>query len=162
MEARTRKEVLRSMQETDDALARELEGTSIEAAARRPAEKEWSIAEVLAHLLICEEYAHARIVRMGHETNPYLSAFDDHTLLEVRGYCSTPAPEILGTLLTFARENQALLAGLSDAQWERTGRHEEKGTITVGYIAGEMLAKHHVEHLGQVRDIKRWLETQSR
>jgi hypothetical protein len=159
-EPRTREEVLRDLRANYDDLARQLDGLSEEAASRQPAEKEWSIKEVLAHLLVCEEFAHTRLVHMVHETDPYLPAFDDHELLEVRGYRSSLAREILSALLAFGHANLALLAGLSDDQWQRTARHEERGRITIGYIADQMLAEHHREHLAQIQDLKEWLATQ--
>lgn len=154
-------ETLRQLRENAQALARVIEGISPEVAAMRHRPGEWSMAEVLGHLLICEEFAHARLVRMVHETDPYLPAFDDHRLLELRGYGSTPAAELLATFQAFARENLALLEGLSPEQWQRGGRHEERGPITIHYIAAEMLAKHHQEHLAQIHDIRKALETGS-
>lgn len=160
MELRPRKEVLRILQANYDESARQLDGLSEEAAGRRPAETEWSIKEALAHLLVCEEFAHARLVRMVHETDPYLPAFDDHQLLEVRGYRAAPGHEALNAFLAFGHENLALLKGLSDEQWQRTGRHEERGPITIGYVADQMLADHHREHLEQIQNLRKWLAVQ--
>jgi len=155
-----RERVLKTLQENYNELSKQLEGISDEAAGLRPAENEWSIKETLGHLLVCEEYAHARLVRMAYETNPYLPAFNDHQLLEIRGYHSTSAQEILNTFLAFGLENLELLKKLDAEQWQRTGRHEERGTITIGYIAEKMLAEHHIEHLGQIQNLKEWIKTQ--
>lgn len=157
---RTREEVLRTLQTNFDELSGQLDGLSEEAAGQRPAEKEWSIKEVLAHLLVCEEFAHTRLVRMTHETAPFLPAFDDHQLLEIRGYHAAPRHGILNTFLAFGHENLVLLKGLSDEQWQRTGRHEERGPITIGYVADQMLADHHREHLEQIQNLRKWLAVQ--
>jgi len=160
MQSVERERVLKTLQENYNELSKQLEGITDEKAGLRPAENEWSIKETLGHLLVCEEYAHARLVRMAYETNPYLSAFNDHQLLEIRGYNSTKAEEILNTFLAFGHENLELLKKLDAEQWQRTGRHEERGTITIHYIAEKMLAEHHIEHLGQIQNLKEWIQTQ--
>lgn len=160
MENIDRDKVLEILQKNYDELSKQLEGISDQEAALRPAEGEWSIKETLGHLLVCEEYAHARLVRMAYETNPYLSAFNDHQLLEVRGYRSTSAQEVLNTFMAFGRENLELLTKLTDEQWQRTGHHEERGMITIHYIAEQMLAEHHQEHLKQIQDLREWIDKQ--
>ncbi len=160
METIHREKVLQTLQQNYNELSKQLEGISNEAAALRPAEDEWSIKETLGHLSVCEEYAHARLVRMGYESNPYLSAFNDHQLIEIRNYRSIPIQEILNVFLAFGRENFELLKNLTEEQWLRTGRHEERGTITINYIAEKMLAEHHQEHLKQIQNLKEWLLSQ--
>jgi len=157
MEASSREGILCALQANYAECARQLDGVTEEDAGLRPDENQWSIKEALAHLLICDEFAHARLVRIVHETDPYLSGFDDHQLLQVRGYRGTAACEIRDTLLAFGQATLNLLGGLSEQQWQRTARHEERGPITIGYIAGQMLAEHHREHLEQIHDLKRWL-----
>lgn len=158
MDTQQCQQILETLEKNYSELATQLEGIPDELAGRRPAEKEWSIKETLGHLLVCEEYAHTRLVRMVHETNPYLPAFNDHELLGIRRYHETNAQELLNTFLAFGKENLALLRSLSVEEWDRTGNHEERGTITVAYIAEKMLAEHHREHLGQIQDLKQWLQ----
>ena len=53
---------------------------------RRPAEGEWAIIEVVAHMADTEEHAVSRVRRMVTEASPYLDPFDPDALAEQHHY----------------------------------------------------------------------------
>jgi hypothetical protein len=59
-------------------------------------------------------------------------------------------PLVLTALRAFSGGNAYVLEGLSEEQWQRGGRHEERGPINVGGYA-EQQAEHVRAHLGQLR-----------
>jgi hypothetical protein len=62
-------------------------------------------------------------------------------------------PLVLTALRAFSGGNAYVLEGLSEEQWQRGGRHEERGPINVGGYA-EQQAEHVRAHLEQLRTLR--------
>lgn len=60
---------------------------------------------------------------------------------------------ILTALRAFSGGNAYVLERLSEEQWQRGGRHEERGPITVGGYA-EQQVEHVRAHLEQIRALR--------
>jgi hypothetical protein len=126
-------------------LARDLTPTQ---ATAPPRPGEWSVTEVLRHLLEGERDTFLpRLRRMLAESNPVF----------VRTPRTDGDDADLRTLLdAFAQvrgQAVAILAGLGDDGWARAGVSPSRGPVTVEAYAVTM-ADHDTEHLGQIEDVR--------
>lgn len=147
-------QILTTMAQYPAAYAAELRGLSRETLTWKPSEREWSLAEVIAHLADSEEiYLNDRIRRIVTEERPSFEGFDQDAYVTERRYNEQdPA----ANLARFAAANAALVAlawGLSDEAWQRVGIHSEAGELTVQELVLRVGAHHH-SHLNQMRRIK--------
>jgi uncharacterized damage-inducible protein DinB len=119
-----------------------------EQAWTRPSAGEWSIAEVVRHLLEGERDTFVpRLRRMLDETRP---VFDTS-----RSGPET-ATDLNALLLGFEsarRQAVALLEGLDEAGWQRQGVSPSRGPLSVQTYA-QTMAEHDTEHLQQIADIR--------
>jgi len=120
-----------------------------EMAVMHPAAGEWSPEEVLAHLRAAHDITEPRILAILTRDNPPLPAFDERRWQEVACYLALPMTESLETLRLRRHELVQALHALPAAAWMRTGRHEERGPLTVLEIAQD-IAFHDEEHCIQV------------
>jgi hypothetical protein len=149
----TRQEIvdtLRALPDQVEALVRDLDD---EALCWRPAPDDWSIKEVCAHLRDSLEIDGERIRRMVEEDDPSIPGYDQEALARERDYQNASMPLVLTALRAFSGGNAYMLEGLSDEQWQRGGRHEERGPIYVGGYA-EQQAEHVRAHLEQLRSLR--------
>ncbi|OGO49719.1 MAG: hypothetical protein A2148_03315 [Chloroflexi bacterium RBG_16_68_14] len=143
-------DTLRALPGEIEALVRDLDE---EALRRRPAPDQWSIKEVCAHLRDSLEIDGERIRRMLEEDEPSISSYDQEALAREGNYQSVSMPLVLTALRAFSGGNAYVLEGLSEEQWQRGGRHEERGPISVGGYA-EQQAEHVRAHLEQIRGLR--------
>ena len=143
-------DTLRALPGQIEALVRDLDE---EALCWRPTPDQWSIKEVCAHLRDSLEIDGERIRWMLEEDEPLISAYDQETLARERDYQNESMPLVLTALRAFSGGNAYVLEGLSEEQWQRGGRHEERGPITVGGYA-EQQAEHVRAHLEQIRGLR--------
>lgn len=116
---------------------------------RRPAEGEWAIVEVVAHLADTEERALARTRRMLAEEEPFLEPYDPDSLAAERGYIGMSVGDELDRFAVLREEQASLLDGLTDNGWQRTGEHGEHGRITVQQLAAHT-AGEDADHFAQI------------
>ena len=144
-----REELLKALRANPVTLRVLVAGLDEATVRQRPAEDEWSIVEVVAHLGDTEERTLERVRRMLDEDNPTLPAFDQAALAVERGYHEMDAVGALQRFLDLRAEHVGLLESLDDAGWRRPGIHEEQGPMTVqlyeSHIAGE-----DADHLAQI------------
>ncbi len=143
-------DTLRALPGQVEALVRDLDE---EALRRRPAPGDWSIKQVCAHLRDSSEIDGGRIRRMLEEEDPLLPPYDQEALARERDYQNESMPLILTALRAFSGGEAYVLEGLSEEQWQRAGRHEERGPITVAQYA-EAQGAHVRAHLEQLRALR--------
>lgn len=144
-----RAELLKSLRAAPIVLRALVAGLTDERLRRRPAEGEWAVIEVVAHLADTDERALARTRRMLAEAEPSLPAYDPAALARERGYLGFDLARELDRFGAIRAEHVGLLASLDDAAWQRAGHHEEHGRITVQQLAAHT-AGEDVEHLAQI------------
>jgi hypothetical protein len=144
-----RDEILKAMRAGPVILGRLVRDLESEVLRARPAEDEWAIVEVVAHLADTEDRALARTRAMLERDVPDLPAYDPAALAEERRYIDMAIGDELARFTALRNEQAELLAGLSDDEWRRTGRHEEHGLISVGQLAAHT-AGEDADHFAQI------------
>ncbi|MCG0239521.1 MAG: DinB family protein [Firmicutes bacterium] len=126
-----------------------------EAALRwKPSEREWSLAEVMAHLADTEEeYVTRRVLPILREDRPAIAGFDQDAWAVERRYNDQDPMENLARFARWNAELVRILWTLEDADWQRVGIHSERGPVTLAELVAT-LARHHASHLHQMRRVK--------
>ena len=165
--------MVKALREAGSSLISELYDIDEESLVWRPAEGEWSLKEIAAHLRDAEELALAqfnafvagsssalptpgrtRTVQAGLPTGQAgLPAWDVDLLPQERDYQSGEMARVLASFRGMRRETTYLLWALTEADWQRSAEHPYRGPVTLGELARE-LAQHDLEHLWQVRQLK--------
>ena len=130
-----------------------VQGLSEEALRWRPSPGEWSIKEVCCHLRDSSEIDGERIRLMLSEDDAFLPSYDQEALARERDYQNESMPLVLTAVRAFSGGLAYLLGKLDEGEWQRTGRHEERGPISIAQYA-QLLADHAREHLGQIRALR--------
>ncbi len=146
----TRAEILGVLRSTPNRVTELGRGLSPARLGSRPRAGEWSMAEILSHLLLGErDVILPRFRRMLREAGPVFSS----SLATRTGFAADPAPAEFETdLAAFRRaraEMLAFLGGLREPDWQRTGTTPTRRTLTLEAYA-RYLAEHDLEHLRQL------------
>jgi DinB superfamily len=144
-----REEILKAFRAGPLVLRRLVRGLPDEVARRRPAEGEWAIVEVVAHLADTEERTLGRTRRMLREDEPFLEPYDPDTLAIERGYIGMSMADELDRFEALREEQSSLLDSLADEGWMRAGEHGEHGRITVQQLAAHT-AGEDADHFAQI------------
>lgn len=146
---RRREELLKILRGTPVVLRSLVRGLDDDAWRRRPAEGEWAAVEVVAHLADSDERAAARVRRMLAEDDPTLPGYDQEELARERRYIEMNPAEALDRFERVRSEHVALLEGLDDAGWRRSGMHSEQGLMDVELYEIHGAAED-VDHMAQI------------
>lgn len=119
------------------------------------ADGEWTGAEVLAHLLQAELVYPVRLAQVLTLDDPVLQAYDQDAWVARFGPVDGPGatldvPAWVALHAGLRRRLCALLSTLSESDWARGGRHEERGVETVESVVRH-LVHHDEDHLAQLR-----------
>jgi hypothetical protein len=134
-------------------LQREVEDLPEAVQSHRPGEGEWSIKEVCGHLSDHARFLHVRLFRMIKQEEPRLPAWDQMEEWKKRDPQSLPLNDILQELIAQRAETVDMLAELVHWNWARTGRHEERGRLSIRQLV-DFAIEHDDAHLDQVRTLK--------
>ena len=97
----------------------------------RPGPGRWSVHEILVHCADSETNAHMRLRYLLAEPDPLILGYNqDHWAIEL-DYHAHPLPLALATIRAVRANTVPLLQRLTEAQWQRTGRHTENPTFGV-------------------------------
>jgi uncharacterized damage-inducible protein DinB len=125
-------------------------GLTREDLTARPGPGDWSIHEVVIHILDSDAISIDRMKRMLTEDEPPL-LYADETAYVARLLPHEQNLEDALTLLELGRRHWArVLRRLPDEAFARTGRHNRRGLVTVGGLVGDYI-KHVDDHLPFIR-----------
>lgn len=146
----TRLEILHILRSTPDRVMDTAQGLGPSSLTRRPTDSEWSMAEILNHLLVGErDVILPRFTRMRFEEAPVFPS----SLATRTGFAATPEPSDFELDLAIFRrvrdETLWFLESLPESDWQRTGTTPTRGTLTIEAYA-RYLAEHDLEHLRQL------------
>ena len=142
--------VLGSMAAAPRRLAAAVRGIAGGRLARRPAPTEWSVVEVLGHLLDAEIALGFRIRKAVAEPGAALPAWDQDRWAAGLNHRRAGARALLATFAALRADTLALLRRLSPAQRRAAGRHPEYGRLRVDQMLAHW-AEHDLNHLAQIR-----------
>lgn len=119
---------------------------------RRPAPREWSAAQVVAHLADAEMVYGVRMRITLTEDLPTHAAYDENAWADRFGDLDEDVRDSLSRWRALRASNVKVLASLSAEDWSRSGIHQERGRETVADIAERMVG-HDRNHLDQIRKL---------
>ncbi len=134
-------------------LRREVEGLPESEHSHRPGSDQWSIKEVCGHLCDHARFLHERLFRMIKQEDPHLPAWEQMEEWKKRDPQSVPLDELLAEFTAQRTETVDMLADLVHWNWARTGRHEERGRLSIRQLVDFAIA-HDEAHFDQVRELK--------
>ncbi len=105
--------------------------TQEQAQAARGGDENWSVVEVVCHLRDAEERGIERMQAMRDYDDPLLPGYDQEQWARERNYAAANLGDALEAFLRLRNIHLADLIALSPEEWQRTGRHEEQGQITI-------------------------------
>jgi uncharacterized damage-inducible protein DinB len=110
----------------------------------RPGPGDWSIAELVAHLLDTDLVLTERMKRVLAEDDPVLQAFDENAWAARLDYQSMSVEEAVNLLTANRRWMAQILRRRDEADFARTGRHSEKGRQTLAEVLSTVV--NHLDH----------------
>jgi hypothetical protein len=140
-------------------------GLSEEQFRRRPktagaAADDWSIAEILAHLLSQEKLRAGRIA-IALEDDGAVIAPSPPEMHEqdARAGRSIPVPQLIDGLLASRREVETLLERVSKTEGglARGVEHTQRGRETIAYLIETKIIEHETEHTDQIERVRQTL-----
>ena len=137
---------LEVMAETPGTFAQRAAALPGEAVARRPAPREWSVAELLGHLWDAEIAYSFRARAILAQDQPPLIGYDQDAWARL---ARPPFSELLAAFTALRGANLALARGTGEALWDRLGIHEERGPTSFR-LTTETIAGHDRAHLLQL------------
>jgi len=138
---------LASMPKDLGFMLRRAEDTAVQ---QRPSFHEWSIADVLHHLVTIEPLYLARLQRIVVEERPYLPYLHPETQPQSD---QTPLAELLTTFSAKRSQTLAYLQSLKAGAWQRNAVHETMGSTKLRHMV-QLLVDHDTEHLNQIVQIQ--------
>ena len=117
-------------------------GLAAEAVERRPAPREWSVAELLGHLWDAEVAYSFRARAILAQDRPPLIGYDQDAWARL---ARPPYDELLAAFGALRAANLALARGTPEARWGRLGIHEERGSTSFR-VATDEIAGHARAH----------------
>lgn len=130
-------------------LAYALHDLSEEQAKARPGPGSWSIAELTAHLADADLVISDRIKRVIAEDEPALLAFDESAWTSRLFANDAPLAESLAIFQVNRRWTERILRRCSQADFARSGRHDQAGRITLAelLVGSVNHLDHHLRYL---------------
>ncbi len=128
-----------------------------ETAARScPDNDDWSVVEIIGHLIDAEQRAIARIAMVQSEKSPKLEGYDQDALVDSNDYQSGPLTKLVENFVLLRSERIQALEQLGDKGWLRTARIDQLGVVTFLQITAHM-CWHDMNHLAQIAAIRKGL-----
>lgn len=126
-----------------DTLAALVAGVDSDQARSSTAEGEWSISEIVAHLVDGEQAWFSRVRLMVERDHPRMKPFPN------LDYSKSALKDSLQEYRRLRVSDVEFLEKLSADLWKRGGTHSLWGKIDIHWVARH-LAAHDAEHLGQI------------
>jgi uncharacterized damage-inducible protein DinB len=110
----------------------------------RPGPGEWSIAELVAHLVDSDLVASDRMKRVIAETDPVLLAMDETAWIKRLGSQEMPVEEGVNLFVANRRWTARVLRRCAEADFARAGQHTERGRETLADLLSTYVS--HLDH----------------
>jgi uncharacterized damage-inducible protein DinB len=143
-------EAFHVLRKTPDTLRELLEGVNLEASSRSK-EGQWSLRQILIHLIDCEYIYGFRFRLIMAEKEPRITPIDQDLWAAAYSYGDLDATQLIRGFTPLRRVNLELLQSVDPSFFDRPANHPEFGTITVKMLIPH-LAAHDLSHLQQIRE----------
>lgn len=120
------------------------QGLTAEQQTKRIGPGEWSIIELIVHVLDADLVFGERMKRLIAEDGPTLLAFDDEKWMDRLDYRSMPLDEAAALFDANRRWVARLLRKCDETDFARSGNHSEKGPQTLAHVLA--YATNHLDH----------------
>jgi DinB superfamily len=125
----------------------------------RPAPGKWSAHEVIVHCADSETNSHMRIRYLAAEAQPLIVGYDQDAWSTLLDYHAHPLEPAFATIRAVRANTVPLLRRLTEADWQKAGRHTEHGGPYGAETWLEIYAEHLEIHSRQLeRNRKAWQE----
>jgi hypothetical protein len=120
------------------------DGLTLEQEHARPGPGDWSIAELVGHLVDTDLVACDRMKRVIADSNPLLVAFDETAWIKRLGTHEMPVEEGVNLFVANRRWMTRILRRCSNDDFARAGQHSELGRMTLAELLTTYV--HHLDH----------------
>ena len=120
--------------------------------SRRPEADQWSIKEILCHLVDIQQLSYARIEKIVVEDNPRIELYDEMKENEERDHRQDDVQQYLAVFLLGRVFILATLNRGGDSIWQRRGQHPVEKDFTIEFILNNIL-DHERKHFVQIREL---------
>lgn len=139
-----------ALEQTHPALARLTADQSDVALDFRATPEDWTVREILAHLVDDEMYVmRTRLERIIKEERPHLAPHDEQAWYASRNTTRDQLTELLADFAVQRAASLGIITMLRESDWAREGYQPEYGTFTAGEWLGRWVA-HDTTHLEQI------------
>jgi len=132
-----------------DEVRQAIRGIEASLLGTRPAIGEWSIREIVHHVVDAEVMSAARLRRLVSEDVSRIESYDEAEFAR-RLHYDRPLDSALDLLAASRRANADLLELLGADDWQRAGEHAELGRYSVETLV-QRAAEHCADHVAQIR-----------
>ena len=118
----------------------------------------WTIRQVVHHVPDSHINSYTRYRLALTEAVPVIKPYEEARWAELSDACSAPVEVSLALLESLHARWVPLLRSLSDAEWKRTFRHPDLGTVSLENNAALYAwhGRHHVAHITALRQRLGW------
>jgi hypothetical protein len=137
-----------------EKLRQAIAGLSEQDLKAAPIPGKWSTQQVVIHLADAEVASGDRMRRIIAQDQPPLLAWDENLFLRRLFYEQQSAADAVTIIDLTRRQLSRVLRKLSDADWQRTGVHSERGplTLTDVLISTTKHLEHHLKFIVEKRE----------
>lgn len=153
VEPTTRRWLIKAVREIAGELFQQLSGLDEAGLRHRPANGEWCLKEVAAHMRDAEHLYQKQIEAILRGRTGLLPYEAVDVLPSERDYSGEPVRNFLWEFEAAREETVWLLRGMDEEEWSRSGEHPYRGRVTIYDIARE-LHEHDLDHLFQARRLR--------
>lgn len=143
--------LLKALRSTPADLAAMLKRIGEEDARRRPTPDQWSLSDVMNHLIYVEGKYLARLKRVVDEECPHVPVIEPDESVHV---LQIPPRQLLAHFEQARSATLEFLENLSMGQWQRPAVHPDLGQTTLRYLV-QYLVDHDTEHLSQMAVLRK-------
>ncbi len=144
---------IQQLETTPEMLRLLLQGVTAQQTEWKPAPDRWSLSEILAHLSHVDgHYFRAAADALATQKDPEIQPYNQNAFVAQGQYSHREPEDSFDHFEEQREDNIAFLNGLPLPAADRTGRHPELGTITLGHILNEW-AFHDLGHIRQIAEL---------
>jgi hypothetical protein len=118
-----------------------------------PGPDKWSVRQIICHLADAEMVGAMRFRQVIAEEQPTLQSYDEKAWAVNLDYSKRKASPVIETFRRIRGESYDLLKDLPESAYLRTGRHSEKGPMTLLDLL-RIYTLHAEKHAGQLRAVR--------